>query len=46
MISFIRRQRATTTPATDRRARPAEGQTLVEFAMVFPLFVTMIMGLI
>lgn len=46
MISFIRRQRATTTPATDPGAPRADGQTLVEFAMVFPLFVTMIMGLI
>lgn len=46
MRSFIRRQRATTTPVIDGQARPAEGQTLVEFAMVFPLFVTMIMGLI
>ena len=33
-------------PRIPRRRRRAEGQTLVEFALVFPIFVTLVMGLI
>jgi Flp pilus assembly protein TadG len=46
MSSLVRRLRARPTPASERRARPQRGQSLVEFAMVFPLFVTLVMGLI
>jgi Flp pilus assembly protein TadG len=44
MTSPVRR-RARPTTALDRRAR-RRGQSIVEFAMVFPIFVALVMGLI
>jgi Flp pilus assembly protein TadG len=46
MTSLVRRLRARTTPDHDPRTRHRRGQSLTEFALVFPIFVTLVMGLI
>ncbi len=46
MSFLVRRHRARPTHAPDPRARREPGQSLVEFALVFPIFVTLVMGLI
>ena len=46
MSFLVRRHRARPTHAPDPRARREPGQSLVEFALVFPIFVTLVMGII